>query len=316
MTGVALTTWAEVRAFAAEAAKSEMVPKAYRGRPADIALAIQLGSEIGLGPMQSVQNIAVIGGRPSIYGDAMLALCRRDRRCLRVTEAIDGDGDARCGTCVVERAAPDGVVERISSTFSVGDAKRAHLWGRPGPWTEYSDRMLQMRARGFALRDAFPDLLRGLISAEEAADIPVREPWRMAVEAPRDEGPLPASEAEAVGQGGADTEDQGERGPGIVQTSAADESPYVIYGMDGKHWLQSGPEWLSAWQKALRSLVERYRAAPAEGADALGRALEMNQSAFERLRRADPTLVEEVGALARVALQELHSTLQPSESGS
>ena len=33
-------------------------------------------------------------------------------------------------------------------------------------------RMMQMRARGFALRDAFPDVLKGLISAEEAADYP------------------------------------------------------------------------------------------------------------------------------------------------
>jgi hypothetical protein len=32
--------------------------------------------------------------------------------------------------------------------------------------------MLQMRARGFAVRDAFPDVLRGLITTEEAADIP------------------------------------------------------------------------------------------------------------------------------------------------
>jgi hypothetical protein len=35
--------------------------------------------------------------------------------------------------------------------------------------------MLQMRARGFALRDAFPDVLKGLITAEEAQDMPVEE---------------------------------------------------------------------------------------------------------------------------------------------
>jgi hypothetical protein len=38
--------------------------------------------------------------------------------------------------------------------------------------------MLQMRARGFALRDAFPDVLRGLITAEEASDYPTPEPVR------------------------------------------------------------------------------------------------------------------------------------------
>ena len=54
--------------------------------------------------------------------------------------------------------------------FSVADAKKAQLWGKSGPWTQYSRRMLQMRARGFALRDAFPDVLRGLVTAEEAQD--------------------------------------------------------------------------------------------------------------------------------------------------
>jgi hypothetical protein len=62
--------------------------------------------------------------------------------------------------------------------FSVTDAKKAQLWGKGGPWSQYARRMLQMRARGFALRDAFPDVLRGLITAEEAQDYPTPEPVR------------------------------------------------------------------------------------------------------------------------------------------
>ena len=57
-------------------------------------------------------------------------------------------------------------------TFSVADAKRAKLWFKAGPWTTYPDRMPQMRARGFAIRDTFPDALRGVITAEEAQDHP------------------------------------------------------------------------------------------------------------------------------------------------
>jgi len=52
----------------------------------------------------------------------------------------------------------------------VEDAKRAGLWAKQGPWTAYPKRMMQMRARGFALRDAFPDVLKGMITAEEAQD--------------------------------------------------------------------------------------------------------------------------------------------------
>jgi hypothetical protein len=58
----------------------------------------------------------------------------------------------------------------VHSSFSVSDAKRAGLWGKQGPWSQYPKRMLQLRARAFALRDAFPDALRGLASAEEEQD--------------------------------------------------------------------------------------------------------------------------------------------------
>jgi len=60
----------------------------------------------------------------------------------------------------------------VLGQFSMADAARAGLKGKSGPWQQYPQRMLQMRARGFALRDAFPDVLRGLISAEVAMDIP------------------------------------------------------------------------------------------------------------------------------------------------
>jgi len=66
--------------------------------------------------------------------------------------------------CTVRR---EGRSEPVIGTFSVDDAKRAGLWQKPGPWTDYPNRMLTMRARAFALRDAFPDVLAGLYIREE-----------------------------------------------------------------------------------------------------------------------------------------------------
>ncbi len=68
-------------------------------------------------------------------------------------------------------AARAGPIER---RFSVQDARRAGLWGRPGPWSQYPQRMLQMRARAFALRDAFADVLGGLYLREELEDADAR----------------------------------------------------------------------------------------------------------------------------------------------
>ena len=64
----------EAMEFAKMMSESEMVPKSFRGKPGDVLIAVQMGSEVGLQPMASIQNIAVINGKPGIYGDAGKAI--------------------------------------------------------------------------------------------------------------------------------------------------------------------------------------------------------------------------------------------------
>ena len=149
-------------------AKTDMVPKAFKGKAAEVFVAMQMGAELGLAPMAALQNIAVINGRPSLWGDAALAVVQRHPDYEWHTEAVEGDGDARHGRFTVQRRGQ----EPHTVKFSVADAKKAGLWNKEGPWRNYPDRMLRWRAAGFALRDKFADALRGMILAEEAADIP------------------------------------------------------------------------------------------------------------------------------------------------
>ena len=190
--GLALATMAEAMQFATMVAKSDFAPKDFKGKPESCLLAIQHGSEVGLSPMQSLQSIACINGRPSVWGDAALALVMGSPVCEYVRERVDGDGDAMVATCEAKRRGyPDANVTK----FSVADAKKAGLWGKSGPWTQYPRRMLQLRARGFALRDAFPDVLKGLVTAEEAQDYPTPEPAREPVVVrPKFTEPTPAAE--------------------------------------------------------------------------------------------------------------------------
>jgi len=159
----------EALQFSEMLANSSMVPKAYQGKANDVLVCIQWGYEMGLAPMQSLQNIAVINGKPSVYGDAMMALVQASPVCEDVEEYFEGEGTPNpVAVCVAKRKGR----KPVETRFSVEDAKRAGLWGKGGPWTAYPKRMLQMRARGFALRDAFPDVLKGMISVEEAQDYP------------------------------------------------------------------------------------------------------------------------------------------------
>jgi hypothetical protein len=167
--GFAPATLTEAIQFSDMLANSSMVPKAYQGKPQDILVCVQWGYEMGLAPMQALQNIAVINGKPSVYGDAMMALVQASAVCEDVEEFFENEGTPNpVAVCIAKRKNRKPVVAK----FSVEDAKRAGLWGKQGPWSAYPKRMMQMRARGFALRDAFPDVLKGLISAEEAQDYP------------------------------------------------------------------------------------------------------------------------------------------------
>jgi hypothetical protein len=174
-TGLALQTFDDAWRFWQMVAKTEFAPKDFRGKPEACMLAGQHAAEIGIGPMQGLQCIAVINGRPSIWGDAALALVQSSPVCEWVTEQVEGDGDAMVAICTAQRR---GYPQPTVVKFSVADAKKAGLWGKSGPWTQYPKRMLQLRARGFALRDAFPDVLKGLVTAEEAQDYPTPEPAR------------------------------------------------------------------------------------------------------------------------------------------
>jgi hypothetical protein len=167
--GFAPTTLDEAMRFSEMLAKSSMVPKQYQNKPEDVLVAVQWGKELGLAPLQALQNIACINGKPSVYGDAALALVQASQLCEGIDEHIEGEGTPNpVAICVAKRRGRNPVVSR----FSVEDAKRAGLWGKQGPWQAYPKRMLAMRARGFALRDAFPDVLKGLITVEEAQDYP------------------------------------------------------------------------------------------------------------------------------------------------
>jgi hypothetical protein len=167
--GLSLHTFDDMLRFANVVAKTDFAPKDFRGKPESCFLAIQHGAEIGLTPMQSLQNIACINGRPSIWGDAALALVLGSSACEYVRERVEGEGDSAVAICEAKRRSQ---AVPVTARFSVADAKRAALWGKSGPWTQYPARMLQLRARGFALRDGFPDVLKGLITTEEAEDYP------------------------------------------------------------------------------------------------------------------------------------------------
>jgi len=159
-----------------------MAPKGM-DTPEKCMIAIMRGMEVGLTPFMALDKIAIVNGRPTIWGDGAIGLVRGSGLCEFIKERIEGTGDARMAVCEAKRR---GEPDPIRRTFSVADAKKASLWGKQGPWQQYPERMLQMRARAFALRDGFADVLGGLYLREEIEDA---QPMRDIT--PREEPPAP-----------------------------------------------------------------------------------------------------------------------------
>lgn len=171
-------------------AKSEMVPKQYRQRPGDCFIAMQWGMEIGLKPLQALQSIAAINGKPNIYGDAGKALLLSHGCIIEEDDAEVVKANSRARCCIKRPGRPP-----VQRTFSLEDAKTAGLWGKEGPWRAYPWRQMAWRAFWFAARDAAADLLRGMGGMEESMDAPTERHMGIAEEVPPPPPAAPAAPA-------------------------------------------------------------------------------------------------------------------------
>jgi len=168
--GLILSNFDEMMRYTKVVTNSGLCPRGLKGKTenettANVFVALQWGFELGMTPMASIQNIAVVNGNPTIWGDMQLALVRKSGQLEKFHESYEGTEEAGdlVAICTIKRYGFEEVTER----FSIGDAKRAMLWGKTGTWKTHPKRMLRYKARAFALRDNFADILKGLKSKDE-----------------------------------------------------------------------------------------------------------------------------------------------------
>lgn len=161
---------ADLKIFADMAAGSDLVPKEYKGKPGNCFIAIQFGAELGIPPLQSLQNIAVINGHPGVYGDIGKALLLSNGFGIeeRDVKDIEIKGEAWCKITRPKHLNPTNQPP-TERTFSKANAQTAGIWGVNVHKT-YPYRMLAWRAFWWAARDGAADVLKGLQGIEELLD--------------------------------------------------------------------------------------------------------------------------------------------------
>ncbi len=129
-----------------------------------LMVTILFGMEIGLPPIAAIRNIFMVNKQPVISGDAMLSLIYSSNLVKDYKQYYEAKEDK----VIVTVSRKDNNIT-ITSEFSMEDARKANLLDKP-IWKQYPKRMLLYRARSYALRDCFPDILKGLRSQEEMED--------------------------------------------------------------------------------------------------------------------------------------------------
>ena len=187
MSELAIRNYDELTQVAKLASLSALMPSSLRGKPGDIGVIIMYGHDLGLSPMQAIQGIYVVEGRPSLAAQTWLALARRAGHRVTVVEHTSEK-------CTVKIARGD-TGEEHSHTFTLDDAVRSgrvsikdgEPWarsqnGKPLPWETNTKAMLLARAVSACARFICPEVALGFYAedeveqAAEAVTVPAERP--------------------------------------------------------------------------------------------------------------------------------------------
>lgn len=154
-----LVPLAERMEYSKALSASDLLPRQYQNKPANVLVALEYGAALGLSPMAAIQGVHVVEGKPTASAQLIGALVRNAGHRLRVR----GD-DRNAVAVIVRRDDPD---FEFRAEWTMDRAKAAGLTGK-GVWKQYPAAMLKARAITEVARDACPEVLSGVAyTAEE-----------------------------------------------------------------------------------------------------------------------------------------------------
>ena len=176
--GIAPKDFGELTRFADLVHNSKLAPKSF-DTVEKVAVGMLTNMELGRPIITGMQDLAIINGRCGLYGDASYAMV--------TASGLMEEGypkSAETGTPYADDWTFTFTVKRIGRPEEAGvwtwiDSKKAGFDApktkdgrvdRWSPWTRFTKRMMQWKARNFVLRDNFGDVLKGMKTVEDLHD--------------------------------------------------------------------------------------------------------------------------------------------------
>lgn len=149
--GIPLNGLDEAFRLAKNLAVASVLPDSLRGKPSDVLAIVLYGQELGLAPMQAIQGIYVVKGKPQLSSTTWTALIRRaghrvkwgpcDDKSATVSITRCDDPDPHTETFTIEDAVKAGLCRIVD-----GKVQARSQRGDPLPWETYTRTMLRNRA--------------------------------------------------------------------------------------------------------------------------------------------------------------------------
>jgi hypothetical protein len=150
-------------AYSKALAVSKLLPPDYRNNPANILMALEYASSLGVKPIHAITAIHVISGKPSASASLIAALVRRAGHKLRVVAS-----DTEATATLIRADDPD---FEYKSVWTMQRAKAAGLLSNPS-WQKYPAAMLGARATTEVARQGASDAILGLsFTPEELGEV-------------------------------------------------------------------------------------------------------------------------------------------------
>ena len=153
-------------------ASSALVPKEYQGQTGlpNVLVAMEISGRMGLSPLQVMQNLHVIHGRPSWSSQFIIAMINGCGRFTPIDYVMEGDGEELSCYAVAKELSTGKDLKgpRVSITM----AKKEGWFSKSGSkWQTMPELMIRYRAAAFWGRLYVPEFLVGIKTQEEVIDI-------------------------------------------------------------------------------------------------------------------------------------------------
>lgn len=151
-------------------ASSSLVPQAYQGNVQNTMIALEMANRIGASPLQVMQNLYIVHGKPSWSSSFIIAAINACRKFSPVRFDVTGEGATlACVAWAYDLATGD----RLDGPRITMEMANAEGWlNKAGSkWKTMPDLMIRYRAAAFFGRLYAPEILMGMQTADEVEDV-------------------------------------------------------------------------------------------------------------------------------------------------